>query len=209
MNRLRFEMRPVDWISGTTRRKQDRRAIARNGEWVVDDSSQGVPGVKVTALGVAAGRVGEAARRMALAEAPDERPSGRGGLRGATHTLVNLVIEPGKGLPEEFVYTSMVLTVQKGRIRVVANGGDARVSVGTGRPVREKARGPVRCEYGSCDIASGEAVELGPGNALSLTGGAVSVTALGTRPAHVQMSLVLLDSEIVMSACWICPVIKP
>lgn len=121
------------------------------------------------------------------------------------HALMNLVIEPGMGLPDDYEYTSIVLHVQKGRIRVSVTGGDASVSVGTGRPIRVSPRGQVYCATGSRDLDAGQEVVLGPGNGLSLVGGIAQVTTLGKVPAEVQMSVLLRDNDIVMHACWICP----
>ena len=156
----------------------------------MSDRSQSIPGVHITPLGVT-------------------RREGGDGLRGmmggdqAAHTLVSITLDPGASLPEGYVYSSLVLRVNRGRVEVVPIGGTATVTVGTGKPVRPGPRRRPICETGSYRLADGEKALLAPGNALSITGGEVSVKAVSRQPAEIQMSMVLPDTG--ENLCWICP----
>jgi hypothetical protein len=121
----------------------------------------------------------------------------------ATHTLVSLTLDPGASLPESYVYSSLVLRVHRGSVEVVPIGGIATVTVGTGKPVRPGPRRRPICETGTYRLADGEKAVLGPGNALSITGGEVSVKSVSRQPAEIQMSMVLPEPDEPL--CWICP----
>ena len=156
-----------------------------------DDSG----GFEITTLGVVGGQ--SAAPVTALRAGLSQKP---------THALFTVTVEPGASLPNTFAYSSLVMHVQKGRVQVVANGGEASISVGTGQAIRESPRGKlVLCASGTVPLADGQVATLGVGNGLSLADGVLDVVAYGKVPAQVQLSVVLTPDDTSNQLCWICP----
>ena len=152
-------------------------------------------GVRITALGVVSGQSSTPATSLRA-----------GGSLKPTHALFDVTVEPGASLPNTFAYSSLVLHVQKGRVQVVANGGEATISVGTGQAIRESPRGKmVLCAVGSEVLADGQIATLGVGNGLSLADGVLDVVAYGKQPAQVQLSVVLTPDDESNPLCWVCP----
>jgi hypothetical protein len=153
-------------------------------------------GVQVTPLGVVRGRP-EQGSRLDI------------GIAQPAHALFDITLEPGASLPEDFPYSSLLIRVQKGQMKVVTERGVASGTVGTGKPIGQQGRGPVLSAGDSVELAGGQEALLGPGNGFSLMEGTVKLQAVGRRTAQIQVSVLLSSLDMDDGRCWICPWVMP
>jgi hypothetical protein len=156
---------------------------------------------------------GMASVRVARIEDADPSPSAdRSGLRGASHSLLKLVIDPGSEIKPLGDVRAVNLHMQDGHLRVSISEGEASVVVASGEPIRSGDDDIVFCDRGRRHLDVGESAILGAGNNFTIRDGVMHMEVVGDTPAELQMSIVKkgdddgdTDGPVTMNLCWLCP----
>lgn len=157
--------------------------------------------------------------RVARIEDADPAPSAdRSALRGASHSMVKLVIDPGDEIKPLGDVRAVKLHMQDGALRVSISEGEASVGVAAGKPIRSGSDDIVLCDRGRRGLEVGESAILGAGNNFTLRDGVMHMEVVGDTPAELQMSVVKKEDDgsdddedtcdsgpITMNLCWVCP----
>lgn len=159
--------------------------------------------------------------RVARIEDADPSPAaGRSGLRGASHSMVKLVIDPGSEVKPLGDVRAVNLHMQDGELRISISEGEAIVVVASGKPIRSGDDGIVFCDSGRRHLEVGDSAILGAGNNFTLRDGVMHMEVVGDTPAEMQMSVVKTDDDggdgddddgtvddgpVTMNLCWLCP----
>lgn len=130
-------------------------------------------------------------------------------LNQPVHAVLEVTVEPGTALPDDYSIPSTVIQVTSGSIMVSVSEGVASVSVGSGLPIQAVNGAEVVCGDETCDLELGQEIVLGPGNGISLTESLFRAENLGDGPAVLQLSVLLPGTSLDDPLCWICPHITP
>jgi hypothetical protein len=118
------------------------------------------------------------------------------------HRLARVTVQPGFGFRTDGMVTSTVIAVESGSVVVSTVDHPAVVDVDTGGPILTEDGSTMICQQGLCEVKAGQAIVLGPGNAITTALDEVHVRAVGNVPAVLTVSVVFDDMP---GLCWICP----
>lgn len=158
--------------------------------------------------------------RVARIEDGGAEPSAdRPGLRGASHSMLKLVIDPGSAVEPLGDVHAVNLHVLDGGLRVSISEGDASVNVASGDQIRSGDADIVYCEQGRREMQIGESAVLRSGNNFTIRDGVMHMSVDGDAPVELQASVIKKDDDddkgkedtgddsgqVTLMACWLCP----